>query len=226
MDVTESASTGKSNGAFFNPKTYAAILYLVLLSLPLGIIYFTVMVTGLALSIGLTPIFIGIPLFFGVAKLLNEIVKFEQGLIRHFLGLPTSPAPVAYKQQHETGQNWLKRMAKGFESGLFIRNMLLVLFKFATSIIFFAVTVTVLSIGLGSLALPVVHIILMKEIQIDILEDSLFSYFQIDWTYNQQYIFYVLLGIVFILISLRTANGLMQVQRKMMYVDEPNQRAM
>lgn len=75
IEATVKAPTGKVNWVIFNPKTYATILYL-LLSLPLGIIYFTVAITGLALSIGLTPILIGIPLFFGVAKLLNGIVNF------------------------------------------------------------------------------------------------------------------------------------------------------
>ncbi|MFD0589943.1 sensor domain-containing protein [Paenibacillus sp. GCM10027627] len=219
MDAIKTASTGKNNGVLFNPKTYAAILYFVL-SLPLGIIYFTVMVTGLALSIGLMPIFIGIPLFFGVAKLLDGIVKFEQSLVRLFLGLPISTTSATYNQQSEAGQNWLKRMARRFKSGLFIRNLLLILLKFVTGIVFFVITVTALSLGLGLLSLPIVHVILMKEIQVDILEDSLFSYFQIDWTYNQQYILYVVLGIVFFLISLHIVNGLMQIQRKMMLVDE------
>ncbi|RJE87431.1 hypothetical protein D3P07_13900 [Paenibacillus sp. 1011MAR3C5] len=223
MNATEANAnmpTGKANGVLFNPKTYASILYL-LLSLPLGIIYFTVAITGLALSIGLTPIFIGIPLFFGVAKILNGIVNFEQSMLRQILGLPTATASHAYNPQPEAGQNWLMSMVRGFDSGLFIRNLLLVLLRFVTGILFFVIMVTLLSLGLGLIALPVVHIILMKEIQLDILEDSVFSYFQIDWTYNQQYFLYVGVGLVFMWIALHVVNGLMQIQRRLMYVDEP-----
>ncbi|MGI2295701.1 sensor domain-containing protein [Paenibacillus sp. GXUN7292] len=223
-EATAAMPTGKVNWVLFNPKTYATILYL-LLSLPLGIIYFTIAVTGLALSIGLTPLFIGIPLFFGVAKILNGIVSFEQAMIRQILGLPNAPVSPPYNQQQSVaGQTWFMRMVKGFDSGLFIRNLLLVLLRFVTGIVFFVIMVTVLSIGLGLIALPVVHIILMNEIQIDILENSLFSYFHIDWTYNQQYMLYVGVGIVLFWIALRIVNGLMQVQRRIMYVDEPYQK--
>ncbi|GIO38955.1 hypothetical protein J41TS12_38160 [Paenibacillus antibioticophila] len=218
-DTNTMARAGKVSWALFNPKTYATILYL-LLSLPLGIIYLIVAVTGLALSIGLTPVFIGIPLFFGVAKMLDGMVKFEQSLIRHILGLPTPPASAPSQPQTAVGQNWLQRMVKGFDGELFFRNLMLVFLRFVTGIVFFAVMITAISLGLGFIALPVVHIILMNEMQLDILENNLFQYFHIDWTYNQQYLLYVGFGLVLFLIALRVVNGLMQVQRRIMYVDE------
>ncbi|GAA0136921.1 hypothetical protein YSY43_37620 [Paenibacillus sp. YSY-4.3] len=222
-EVNAKTPTGKVNWVLFNPKTYATILYL-LLSLPLGIIYFTVAITGLALSIALIPLFIGIPLFFGVAKLLDGIVSFEQSIIRQILGLPAAPASYTYNPQSNAGQNWFMRMVRGFDGGLFIRNLLLVTMRFVTGIVFFVIMITVISLGLGFIALPVVHIILMNEMQLDILENSLFSYFHIDWTYNQQYMFYVGVGVVLFWIALRVVNGLMQVQRRIMFVDEPYQR--
>jgi len=215
--------TGKVNWVLFNPKTYATILYF-LLALPLGIIYFTIAITGLTLSIGLTPIFIGIPLFFGVAKLLNGIVSFEQSMIRQILGLPAAPAPYISNEQSVEGQGWFMRIVRGFDGGLFIRNLLLVLLRFVTGIVFFSITVTVIALALGFIALPVVHIILMNEIKLDILEHSLFTYFHIDWTYNQQYMLYAGVGFVLFCIALRVVNGLMQIQRRIMYVDEPYQK--
>ena len=126
-------------------------------------------------------------------------------------------------QQSEAGQNWLKRMIKDFDGGLFTRNLLLVFLRFVTGIVFFIIMITAISLGLGLIALPVVHIILMNEMQLDILENSLFSYFHIDWTYNQQYMLYVGVGLVLFWVALRIVNGLMQVQRRIMYVDEPYQ---
>ncbi|MGG3280261.1 sensor domain-containing protein [Paenibacillus solani] len=222
-EATAKVRTGKVNWALFNPKTYATILYL-LISLPLGIIYFTVAITGITLSIGLTPIFIGIPLFFGVAKLLNGIVNFEQSMIRQILGLPAPAESYTYRQSSEAGGNWLKQMVRSFDGGLFIRNLLLVFLKFVTGIVFFAIMVTAIALGLGFIALPVVHIILMNELQLDILENSLFSYFHIDWTYNQQYLLYVGVGLVLFYVALRIVNGLMQIQRRIMYVDESYQQ--
>ena len=223
VEKTDIARAGKVKWVLFNPKTYATILYL-LLSLPLGIIYFTVAITGLALSLSLTPLFIGIPLFFGVAKLLNGIVNFEQSMIRQILGLPAPSVSYTSNPPSEPGKNWFMRMVRGFEGGLFIRNLLLVLLRFVTGIVFFVIMVTAISLGLGFIALPAVHIILMNEMKLDILEYSLFSYFHIDWTYNQQYLLYVGVGLVLFWVALRIVNGLMQIQRRIMYVDEPYQR--
>ncbi len=217
-DAASVALAGKVKWVLFNPKTYATILYL-LLSLPLGIVYLTVAVLGLALSVGLTPIFIGIPLFFGVAKLLNGIVHFEQSMIRQILGLP-APAAVSSYPRSDAAGNWLKRMISSFDGTLFIRNLLLVILRFVTGVVFFAVMVTFLALGLGFIALPAVHIILMNELQLDILENSVFSYFHINWTYNQQYLLYVGVGVVLFWVALRVVNGLMQIQRRIMYVDE------
>ncbi|MDU2241243.1 MAG: sensor domain-containing protein [Paenibacillus sp.] len=219
VEATNVAKVGKVHWVLFNPKTYATILYL-LLSLPLGIIYLTLAITGLALSIALTPVFIGIPMFFGMAKLLNGIVSFEQSLIRHILGLPVPPAAVPNPAQAEVGQNWFQRMVKGFDGTLFIRNLMLVLLRFITGVVFFAVMVTALALGIGFIALPVVHIILMNEMKLDILENNLFTYFHINWTYNQQYLLYVGVGLFLFWVALRVVNGLMQVQRRIMYVDE------
>lgn len=194
VEATNVAKAGKVNWALFNPKTYATILYL-LLALPLGIIYFTVAITGLTLSIALTPVFVGIPMFFGMAKLLNGIVSFEQGLIRHILGLPVPPAAALNHPSAEVGSNWFMRMVKGFDGGLFIRNLMLVLLRFVTGIVFFAVMIVALALGIGFIALPVVHIVLMNEYKLDILENNLFTYFHINWTYNQQYLFYVGVGL-------------------------------
>lgn len=222
LDTANPQPTGKVKWVLFNSKTYKTIIYL-LLSLPLGIIYFTLALTGITLSIGLIPLFIGIPMFFGVAKGLNMLVKFEQTMIRQILGLPAPPEPYMYHEQTETGQNWFMRMVRSFDGSLFVRDLMLVMLKFVTGIVFFVIMITVLSIGLGLISLPVVHIILMKEINIDILEHGLFNYFNIDWTYNQQYMVYVGAGLVIFWIGLRIVNGLMAVQRKIMYVDEPYQ---
>lgn len=218
-DAASIAQAGKVRWVLFNSKTYTTILYF-LLSLPLGIVYLTVAVLGLALSVCLTPVFIGIPLFFGVAKLLNGIVHFEQSMIRQILGLPAPAAAAPSSPRPEAGENWFRRLVGSFDGTLFIRNLLLVILRFVTGIVFFAVMVTFLALGLGFISLPAVHIILMNELQLDILENSVFSYFHINWTYNQQYMLYAGLGLVLFWVALRVVNGLMQIQRRIMYVDE------
>ena len=87
---------------FFNvlsdPRTYGALVYM-LLSLATGIFYFTWVVTGLSLSVGLFILIIGIPfalLFIGSVRVLAHI---EGRIVEALLGVrmprrlpPTSPA--------------------------------------------------------------------------------------------------------------------------------------
>ncbi|MBV9062085.1 MAG: sensor domain-containing protein, partial [Alphaproteobacteria bacterium] len=73
---------------FFNvvrdPKAYGALMYM-LLSLVTGIFYFTVVVTGVALSFGLAILIIGVPfalLFIGVCRVLGHVEgRIIEGLL-------------------------------------------------------------------------------------------------------------------------------------------------
>ena len=217
--ATAAPPSSKVRWALFNSKTYATILYF-LVSLPLSIVYVVLMITGIALSIALSPIFIGIPLFFGVAKLLEGIVKFEQSMIRHVLGLPQPPDTASNRVEPQEGLNWFMRMVRSFDAPLFIRNVLLIFLKLIAGIVFFTIMVASLAVGLALIALPVVHIVLQKEIGLDILENGFFQYFNIDWTLNQQYMCYVGVGLILFWMALRIVNGLMSVNRRLMYIDE------
>lgn len=73
-------------GVIRDPRAYGALLYM-LLSLVTGIFYFTVVVTGLSLSIGLMILIIGIPfalLFIGMVRVLAHI---EGRLVEGLLGI-------------------------------------------------------------------------------------------------------------------------------------------
>ena len=73
---------------FFNvvrdPRAYGALMYM-LLSLVTGVFYFTVVVTGLALSVGLFILIIGIPfalMFIGVCRVLGHVEgRIVEGLL-------------------------------------------------------------------------------------------------------------------------------------------------
>jgi hypothetical protein len=73
---------------FFNvvrdPRAYGALMYM-LLSLVTGVFYFTVVVTGMALSVGLFILIIGVPfavLFIGVCRVLGHVEgRIVEGLL-------------------------------------------------------------------------------------------------------------------------------------------------
>src|SRR5205085_6567904 len=91
-----------SRYGFFNivrdPKAYGALMYM-LLSLVTGIFYFTVVVTGLSLSIGLFILIIGIPfalLFIGVCRVLGHVEgRIVEGLLSVRMPRRLPPATAA-----------------------------------------------------------------------------------------------------------------------------------
>jgi len=210
----ESQSKPRKRGG--SPKTYQSILYF-LISLPVTIVYFVFMVTGLALSIGLTPIFIGIPLFFAVAKGLDYIVKFEQELVRSLLDIPRSTEEHRSDMQKEVA-GFLQRMKLGFHGANFARNIMLIMGRFVSSIIFFSLTVAMVATALSLITLPVLHQIFLQTMDLNILENSVFALFNIHWTLPQQYISYVVAGLVVAVIVSWAIRLLMDVQRRMLLV--------
>lgn len=84
-------------GVFLDPRAYTSLFFM-LLSLATGIIYFTVAVTGLALSAGLSVLVIGIP-FFLVFIALTRVVSLAEGrLIEAMTGERMPRRPV-----HQSG---------------------------------------------------------------------------------------------------------------------------
>ena len=70
-----SPCSASSSASLVDPRTYGALFYM-LLSLATGIFYFTWVVTGLSLSLGLAVLIIGIPfavLFFGTVRGLSLV---------------------------------------------------------------------------------------------------------------------------------------------------------
>jgi Putative sensor len=206
----------------FNPKTYATILYFIL-SLPFSIITFTLMVTGIAVSVALMPLFIGFPLFFIMAKFIDGMVKFEQGLIRQIVGHSNPTEPIGSPEKStDTGSNWFMRMVHSFDGPLLVRNIMIILLKLVSSILFFTLTITLIATSLGLITFPIVHIILLNEIQVDILAQSYLTYFIPDhWSNLEEYLIYVSAGVILFWLSMRIINGLMGIQRRIMLVDEP-----
>src|ERR1700704_748978 len=64
-------------GVFLDPRAYTSLFFM-LLSLATGVIYFTVAVTGLALSAGLSVLVIGIP-FFLLFMALTRVMSLAEG---------------------------------------------------------------------------------------------------------------------------------------------------
>lgn len=138
-------------GVGFRRETYANLAYL-LARFPLGIAYFTVLITGLSLGVGLVPMVVGIPILAGVLALGGYVGVIEAGLLRRLCGRDVSVTLADPRELSIT--EYLKTVATT------PRNYLLVAFGFVSFVVgiplFVAVTV-VFSIGFTLAATPFLY---------------------------------------------------------------------
>jgi hypothetical protein len=138
-------------GVGFRRETYANLAYL-LARFPLGIAYFTALVTGLSLGIGLVPVVVGLPILAGVLALGSYIGVVEAELLRRLRGRDVSLTPADPTEL--SIPDYLKTVVTT------PRNYLLVAFGFGSFVVgiplFVAITV-VFSLGFALAAAPLVY---------------------------------------------------------------------
>jgi hypothetical protein len=80
-------------GVPFQRRTYGNLAYLAL-QFPLGVAYFTTLVTLLALGVGLSVVLAGVPLLLGTLVLVTGIVRIETVLADTLLSVDVEARPV------------------------------------------------------------------------------------------------------------------------------------
>jgi len=136
-------------GIYLDPRTYTSIFYM-LLALATGILYFTVVVTGLSLSFGFAILIIGIPFFLAFIGITRVIALGEGRLLEAMTGermprRPVHPGPPA---------GWLKRIGEMLTDVRTWTTLLYMLLMLPLGIVYFTVTVTGLAVGLAFTAAP------------------------------------------------------------------------
>ena len=138
---------GQFFGVATDGRAWTALFYM-LLSLATGIVYFTVVITGLSLSGGLALLIVGIPfviLFLGVVRLLSLV---EGRLVEVMLGerMPRRPLYA------ERGLPLMTRIGNMFTDPRTWSAMFYLLLMLPLGIVYFTVAVTMLSVSLGLIA--------------------------------------------------------------------------
>lgn len=141
---------GRFFGVLADPRTYASLFYM-MLSLVTGIFYFTWVVTGLSLSLGLSILIIGIPfviLYFGSVRILSLV---EGRLVEVMLGerMPRRPLYA------DRGKSWLQRIGQMFTDPRTWSTQLYFLLMLPLGILYFTLVVTLVSISLAFIAAPI-----------------------------------------------------------------------
>ena len=150
MPATAGASGWKRFfGVYLDPRAYTSVLYM-LLALATGILYFTIVVTGLSMSFGFAILIIGIPFFLAFIGITRVIALGEGRLIEAVTGermprRPVHPGPPA---------GWLRRIGEMLRDVRTWTTLLYMLLMLPLGIAYFTLTVTGLAVGLAFAALP------------------------------------------------------------------------
>jgi hypothetical protein len=130
-------------------QAYLNLLYL-LATFPLGIFYFTFLVSGLSLGISLSIIWVGIPLLLLVGAGWWILARFERYMAIHFL---KEDVPEMARPSYPGADLW-SRFKEYFTNPVTWKSLLYLFLKFPLGIITFVVLVTVVSLTLSFLSMP------------------------------------------------------------------------
>ena len=140
---------GRFFGVAADPRAYAAMFYM-LLALPVGIFYFTWVVTGISMSMGFAILIIGAPftvLFFGSVRMLSLL---EGRIVEAMLGVRMPRRP----PYTDRDQPWLARIGRMFTDPRTWSSLFYMLVMLPLGIIYFTILVTGLAISLAFIAQP------------------------------------------------------------------------
>ena len=138
------SAIGRFFGVAADPHTYGALFYM-LLAMTTGIIYFTWVVTGFALSIGFSILIIGIPfavLFLGTVRVLSLM---EGRIVETMLGVRMPRRPVTGNRELP----WLKRIGAMFTDPRTWSTLLYMLLMLPLGIVYFVIVVVGITLSLS-----------------------------------------------------------------------------
>ena len=145
---------GKFFGVIAEPRTYAALFYM-LLSMATGVFYFTWVVTGISLSAGLAVLIIGIPfaiLFLGSTRMFSLL---EGRIVEVMLGERMPRRPL----YNSRGKPWMARIGEMLSDPRTWTTLLYMVLMLPLGIIYFTLAVTLLSVSLSFIAAPIMVVL-------------------------------------------------------------------
>jgi len=139
-------------GPYTEQRTYRVLAYL-LLGLPLGILDFTIVVTGISLGLGLIITLVGIPVLVATLIVVRSLATMERELAVSLLDAPM-PRRVA-GHGREGGSFWAQLRDLIFARRTWEETGFLLL-RLPLGILDFTVAVTIVALALCGIAMPIV----------------------------------------------------------------------
>jgi hypothetical protein len=139
-------------GIIADPQAWGSLFYMVL-ALATGIVYFTVVVTGLSLSFGLAVLIVGAPIALLFLAIVRAISMAEGRMVEGLLGerMPRRPRTVGAQ-----GNLW-ERIKSWLADYRTWTTMLYMLLQMPLGILYFTLLVTAIATSAGLIALPIVQ---------------------------------------------------------------------
>jgi uncharacterized membrane protein len=149
--VTQASGIKRFFGVFMDVRAYTSLFYM-LLTLATGILYFTFVVAGLALSAGFTVLVIGIPFFLAFIGMARVIALGEGRLLEATTGermprRPVHPGPPS---------GWLTRIGEMLKDVRTWTTLLYLLAMLPLGIIYFTIAITGLAGGVRLALSPLI----------------------------------------------------------------------
>jgi signal transduction histidine kinase len=136
------------NRSLVEPRTYARIAYLLLAGV-FGTVEFVFLVTALSLGVGLAVTLVGIPILIACVYAWGWLAELERTAIGALTGnVIASP----YRPLPEGG--WWERLRARLADPATWKDLTFLFLQFPFGLLSFIVATTVLSVGIGNLALP------------------------------------------------------------------------
>jgi len=140
---------GRFFGIVMDPSAWGSFFYM-FLAFATGILYFTLVVTGVSLTLGLAILIIGVPLALVFLGVIRAISMAEGRMVEGLLGerMPRRPRMVGVQ-----GNLW-ERIKSWLTDYRTWATMLYMVLQLPLGIFYFTVMVTALSLSVGTIAIP------------------------------------------------------------------------
>jgi uncharacterized membrane protein len=147
--VRKDTALARFFGVYLDPRAYTSLFYM-LLSLATGILYFTIVVTGLSLSAGFAVLIIGIPFFLAFIGITRVISLGEGRLLEAVSGermprRPLHPGPTA---------GWWARITEMLKDARTWTTLAYLVLMLPLGIVYFTLAITGLAIALAFVLAP------------------------------------------------------------------------
>ena len=190
---------GRFFSVFADPLAYSSLFYM-LLSLATGIFYFTWVVTGLSLSLGLCILIIGLPFVVLFISTVRALALVEGKLIESMLGVRMPRRPLYASR----GKPFSQRVKQMFVDPRTWSTLLYMMLKLPLGIIYFTLAILGLSLSLSLTVAPITK----ATLDIGFLNIDGVAYAPPLWALP----FTLVAGIVLLCLTLHMARGIGHLQ--------------